>query len=123
MIRPVSSTAAPGFTTVVRHRGAIADRLPALAEFVRTSAPAVPLSKHPAWLNVLHAGLGHAPYAVEALGPGDRTAGFLPLAFIDTLLFGKFLVSLPYLNANGVIAAAADVGTMRGVSNPSGDGS
>ena len=30
--------------------------------------------------------------------------GFLPLVFLDSFLFGKFLVSLPYLNTSGVLA-------------------
>ena len=42
-------------------------------------------------------------YALEAV-EGERTCGFLPLAFVRSLLFGRFLVSLPYLNANGVMA-------------------
>jgi FemAB-related protein (PEP-CTERM system-associated) len=36
---------------------------------------------------------------------GDCTTGILPLAFVHSFLFGRFLVSLPYLNSNGVIAA------------------
>lgn len=97
------SDSPPALTTVVHHRAAIAARLPALVEFV-AAAPVVPLSKHPAWLNVLHAALRHEPFAVEAVVPGGRTVGFLPLAFVESLLFGKFLVSLPYLNTNGVVA-------------------
>ncbi len=100
------ASALPGFTTVVHHRAALAARLSALTGFVRSSAPAVPLSKHPAWLNVLHAALGHEPYAAEAVTPDGRTVGFLPLAYLNTLLFGKFLVSLPYLNTNGVVATS-----------------
>ncbi len=97
------------FTVVVHHRAAVAGRLPALTDYVTRSGSVVPLSRHPAWLNVLHAALGHEPYAVEALGTHGRTVGFLPLAFLDTLLFGKFLVSLPYLNSNGVLADSAEV--------------
>jgi hypothetical protein len=47
-------------------------------------------------------------YAVEAVSNG-RTVGFLPLALVSSMLFGRFLVSLPYLNTNGVVAPAADV--------------
>ncbi len=42
-------------------------------------------------------------YALEAV-EGERTCGFLPLAYVRSLLFGRFLVSLPYLNTNGVRA-------------------
>ncbi|HUR55404.1 MAG TPA: GNAT family N-acetyltransferase, partial [Gemmataceae bacterium] len=106
MIRMMSP--APPITVVVHPRAAIAARLPALTDFVRTSAPVVPLSKHPAWLDVLRTALGHETYAVEAR-VGDRTCGFLPLSLVSSVLFGKYLVSLPYLNTNGVIAGSTDV--------------
>jgi len=35
---------------------------------------------------------------------GDRVAGVLPLVLVKSLLFGRFLVSLPYVNSAGVIA-------------------
>ena len=47
-------------------------------------------------------------YAVEAVA-GGQTVGLLPLAHVNSLLFGRFLVSLPYLNTNGVVAASPDV--------------
>lgn len=93
---------------VVHPRAAVAARLHALDDFVQTSSPVVPLSRHPAWLNILQSALGHEVFAVEATA-GGRTFGFLPLAHVSSLLFGRFLVSLPYLNTNGVIAASADV--------------
>jgi FemAB-related protein (PEP-CTERM system-associated) len=46
---------------------------------------------------------GHTPVVIEAVD-GEAIRGFLPLAFIHTRLFGRFLVSLPYLNYGGVIA-------------------
>ena len=107
MIRLMSSTA-PTFSTVVYPRAAIAARVDDLTTFVRYSAADVPLSKHPRWLNVLQAGLGHEIYALEATSSGC-TVGFLPLALVSSMLFGRFLVSLPYLNTNGVVAPAADV--------------
>ena len=107
MIRLMSS-APPTFATVVHSRAALAGRADDLTAFVRHSAPDVALSKHPLWLNVLEAGLGHEVYAVEAVA-GGCTVGFLPLAFVSSLLFGRFLVSLPYLNSNGVVAPSADV--------------
>jgi FemAB-related protein (PEP-CTERM system-associated) len=55
------------------------------------------------WLQVLAEGLGHRPYLIEALD-GDRLVGWLPLAFVKSALFGRFLVSLPYLNSAGVQA-------------------
>ena len=61
------------------------------------------LSRHPAWLTILARGLRHAPYLLEARA-GEQTCGMLPLAHVHSLLFGRFLVSLPYLNSGGVIA-------------------
>jgi FemAB-related protein (PEP-CTERM system-associated) len=63
----------------------------------------VPLSCHPAWLKVLEQGLRHVPYLIEA-AEGDEIVGLLPLAFVQSRLFGRFLVGLPYLNYGGVIA-------------------
>jgi FemAB-related protein (PEP-CTERM system-associated) len=62
-----------------------------------------PLSYHPGWLAVLARGLRHVPYCLEAVR-GEKTAGFLALADVRSLLFGRFLVSLPYLNYGGVVA-------------------
>ncbi len=107
MIR-LMSPPAPELHVIVHPRAALAARMPALADFVRWSAAVVPLGKHPAWLGVLNAGLGHEVFALEAAADG-RTHGFLPLAHVSGPLFGRFLVSLPYLNSNGVVAASADV--------------
>ncbi len=108
MIRLMSSATPSTFATVAHPRAAIAGRVADLAAFVRHSAPDVPLSKHPLWLDVLRTGLGHEVYAVEAVA-GGNTVGFLPLACVSSMLFGRFLVSLPYLNTNGVVAHSADV--------------
>jgi FemAB-related protein (PEP-CTERM system-associated) len=58
---------------------------------------------HPGWLAVLAKGLKHRPYCVEAIA-GDRLVGLLPLCYVRSLLFGRFLVSLPYLNTGGALA-------------------
>jgi FemAB-related protein (PEP-CTERM system-associated) len=89
--------------SVRRHAGRdLAAHLPRLAEYVRRSGHGA-LSRHPSWLTVLERGLGHVPYCLEAVA-GDRTLGLLPLAFVRSVLFGKFLVSLPYLNSGGIVA-------------------
>src|SRR5262249_5116731 len=63
----------------------------------------VPLSRHPGWLAVLQQGLRHTPYCLEVV-EGEKTRGLLPLAYVHSVLFGRFLVSLPYLNYGGVLA-------------------
>jgi serine/alanine adding enzyme len=85
------------------HGKELVQRLPDL-EACASSATQAPLSRHPRWLTVLDQGLGHTPYMLEAFD-GDRTTGLLPLAYVQSFLFGRFLVSLPYLNSNGVFAA------------------
>ena len=77
-------------------------QLERLATYV-TRTGQVPLSRHPGWLTVLQRGLQHVPYCLEAV-EGEQTRGFLPLAYVHSFLFGRFLVSLPYLNYGGVLA-------------------
>jgi FemAB-related protein (PEP-CTERM system-associated) len=102
-----SPTAAPAVSVRVHAGRQLAARLPHLRAFVRAAGPApAPLGRDPAWLTVLEQGLGHEVYALEALD-GEHTCGFLPLAYVRSLLFGRFLVSLPYLNSNGVLAGGA----------------
>jgi len=57
----------------------------------------------PRFLTALSEGLRHKPYVIEATQDG-QIVGILPLAFIRSLLFGRFLVSLPYLNTGGAVS-------------------
>lgn len=61
------------------------------------------LSWHPAWLAILGCGLRHDPYCIVAT-EGEELVGMLPLAYVRSLLFGRFLVGLPYVNVGGVLA-------------------
>lgn len=111
MIRLMTSNAAPPVSLWVHTSTAtLRERMPALERFVYGQGPSA-LGRHPAWSKVLNEALGHAIYAIEARCQGE-TCGFLPLAFVNTMLFGRFLVSMPYLNSNGVIANSADVETL-----------
>jgi hypothetical protein len=71
---------------------------------VRPSA----LAQHPDWLAVSRDGLDHDTYAIKAT-VGGEVCGYLPLSFVSNPLFGRFLVSLPYLNRNGVVAESPEV--------------
>jgi FemAB-related protein (PEP-CTERM system-associated) len=108
MIRP--ATPDDAISVLVHPRAAIPGRLPALAEFTLAGDAPAALSRHPGWLRVLQSAFGHEVYALEAQANG-QTCGFLPLAYVSSFLFGRFLVSLPYLNSNGVAAASPDVQT------------
>lgn len=79
----------------------------------------------PRWLSVLREGMGHRPMVLLARGAGPSVpmadhpqtrgqhtfggsiCGYLPLALVSGRLFGRFLVSLPYLNRAGVVAQDA----------------
>ncbi len=65
----------------------------------------------PGWLKVLRESMGHLTMSVIARegGPGGVIVGYLPLALVTSRLFGRFLVSLPYLNRAGIVAADAGV--------------
>ena len=62
------------------------------------------------WLSALYEGLGHQPYLLRARC-GGVLAGALPLAFVRSTLFGRFLVSLPYVNSAGVSGSSEQVVT------------
>lgn len=70
----------------------------------------ITLSRHPAWLEILDRSLQQEPYLLVASRDG-HVIGLLPMAFVKSRLFGKFLVSLPYLNTAGVMTDEAGVGS------------
>jgi FemAB-related protein (PEP-CTERM system-associated) len=43
---------------------------------------------------------------------GEKIGGLLPLVYVRSLLFGRFLVSLPYLNSGGVMADDLGIATL-----------
>src|SRR5262249_32282508 len=92
----------PRTSVQLYHGPALMQRLPQLEAYAlrgQTSA----LSRHPRWLTVLEQAFQHTAYALEAV-EGSTTRGFLPLAFVRSLLFGRYLVSLPYLISGGILA-------------------
>lgn len=70
--------------------------------------PSATLCFDPRWLRVLRDGLAHQPYLLEAWQAG-QVRGSLPLTLLRSRLFGRFLVSLPYLNSGGVQATGTEV--------------
>lgn len=60
----------------------------------------------PGWLSVLRGAMGHKTMALVMRETADGpVVGYLPLALVSSRLFGRFLVSLPYLNRAGIVAA------------------
>jgi FemAB-related protein (PEP-CTERM system-associated) len=68
------------------------------------------LSSHDCpWLFALQQGLQYEPRCLIARGPLGNIVGMLPLALVQSGLFGRFLVSLPYLNSGGVCTDSPEV--------------
>lgn len=85
--------------------GVLNDRLSALTAFYHQAA-VVPLTRHPRWLQIFRDGMKHRSIAIEAVHEG-QTVGCLPLVLLKSRLFGKRLVSMPYVNTSGVSANTA----------------
>ncbi len=57
----------------------------------------------PAWLDVIHRAFGHDTRYLVAESAG-AICGVLPLVFFRSRLFGRFTVSVPFVNYGGVLA-------------------
>jgi FemAB-related protein (PEP-CTERM system-associated) len=100
---PLQPPTHPSDCRVVMHGSAeLPDQLARLGAYCEGRGPC-PLSCHPAWLTILQGSLRHTPYCLEAVEQG-RTRGLLALCHVQSLLFGRFLVSLPYVNYGGALA-------------------
>lgn len=63
----------------------------------------------PAWLDILRQAMQHKTLALLAWR-GKELTGFLPLALTRSPLFGKHLVSLPYVNRAGLLVETPESG-------------
>ncbi len=79
-----------------------------LASWADFTAGAAGFCSSPGWLLATAEGLKHEAYVFVARRD-DRWVGVLPLSFIRSALFGRFLVSLPYVNTAGVVAVDDEV--------------
>jgi len=59
----------------------------------------------PAWLGVMNAAFGHETMALAVRDGDGALSGILPLIRVRSLLFGHYLVSLPYLNDGGPLGS------------------
>ena len=75
-----------------------------------TQVGAVSSDHDPRWLSVLTNALDHRTFVITARDE-QQLVGYLPLALVTSRLFGRFLVSLPYLNLAGVVAENDAVAT------------
>lgn len=74
--------------------------------FVSTFAPCHHAYRW-AWRQILTKCFGHAPHYFLCT-EGNEVRGVLPLFQVRSVFFGKSLVSVPYLNAGGVVACNAE---------------
>lgn len=87
-----------------KHRGAIRELMQDASVAGRVCG-----EHDPAWLDILSAALHHKTSALIDWR-GERIAGMLPLALTRSALFGKHLVSLPYVNRAGLLTADDESG-------------
>lgn len=73
-----------------------------------------PVADHPdhdlRWLITLQNGLKQRPFFLRAFR-GDEIVGHLPLMLVQGPIFGKFLVSLPYINSSGIFSQTSEAQT------------
>lgn len=76
--------------------------------FIAAQAGATHCHRHE-WLGVMAGAFGHETIALAARDEAGRLAGVLPLVRVRSLLFGHYLVSMPFLNDGGPLGSAAAV--------------
>src|SRR5688572_15491475 len=85
----------------------LADHDPDVCDaYVRSHPRATPYHLR-GWLGVIERAFGHRALSLAAEADG-RIAGVLPLVFFDNRVFGRFAVSLPFVNYGGVLADTAE---------------
>jgi FemAB-related protein (PEP-CTERM system-associated) len=65
--------------------------------------PAACTAHRSSWVEIICEGLKHRPRSLSAWRDG-QVVGWLPMVEMNSLLFGRHLVSLPYVNEAGVLA-------------------
>ena len=61
------------------------------------------------WMRIFRQTFGHTPYPLAALRDG-AICGVLPLMLVSSKLFGRFLISMPFVNYGGILADDAEAG-------------
>lgn len=76
------------------------------------------ITNHPAasnyhrygWRGVVETSFQHSCYYLAAHAKDGSTVGVLPLVFMKSSLFGRFLVSLPFFNYGGLLCDNQEIG-------------
>src|SRR3990170_7694682 len=61
------------------------------------------------WKDVIEKSFGHSAYYLLSESSDGETNGILPLIHLKSLLFGNFMISLPYLNYGGICADSDEI--------------
>jgi len=62
------------------------------------------------WRNVIENSFGHQCHYLTANDKGGGIVGILPLVYMQSRLFGRFLVSLPFFNYGGLLCGNQEIG-------------
>jgi FemAB-related protein (PEP-CTERM system-associated) len=63
-----------------------------------------------AWRDVVEKSFGHKCFYLAAQDSSGVIVGILPLVYIQSRLFGRFLVSLPFFNYGGLLCNSQEIG-------------
>ena len=63
-----------------------------------------------AWRDVVENSFGHPCHYLAAMDCGGIVVGILPMVYMQSRLFGRFLVSLPFFNYGGLLCDNPDIG-------------
>jgi FemAB-related protein (PEP-CTERM system-associated) len=77
-------------------------------DFVEQNPHALP-SHHPAWVALIEKSFGHQSLLVCARDSRGQLLGGAPVTVMSSPLFGKFAVSMPYLNYGGIVCEYFDI--------------
>jgi serine/alanine adding enzyme len=61
------------------------------------------------WKDVIEKTFGHNTYYLLAEGEDGKIGGILPLVHLRSILFGNFMVSVPYFNYGGLCSDRAEI--------------
>src|SRR5665213_652118 len=104
--RRITTSRSPRLTLRVERYTGTAERWD---EFVRTQ-PGWTHNHLYGWRNVMQSAMRHdAPYLVATDDATNEIQGVLPLVRVKSILFGHFLVSIPFLNYGGPLGSIAAV--------------
>lgn len=77
--------------------------LPEWHQFVNDNPSSLP-SHNPAWLEAIEKCFGHKSFILCARSHAGELLAGLPITILESKLFGRFGVSVPYLNYGGVVS-------------------